>query len=259
VSFPLFPDKIGRPGMLTAEGMLAFRRRHGGLRGVEPPDAVVICLYNGVRRRLSWRYRFSRVRGFIGDLYVVRQRPRRVAVMVGLGMGAPAIANAAEELIAFGTRRLVILSLAGAVRPGLAPGSVVVCDRAVRDEGTSYHYLPPARDVRASAHLVAALDPALVAAGLLPTVGAVWSNDAPYRDTREEAVALAAEGVLAVEMESAGLFAVATVRGAEAASVLVIADSLAGHDWTPPPDMRALHRRMRAVLDALVETLGRTA
>jgi uridine phosphorylase len=256
MSFPLFPDKVGRPAMLSAERMVAFRRTHGALRGIDPPESVVICLYSGVMRRLSWRHRFSRVRGLPGELYVVRRTPRRVAVIGHVGIGAPAIANAAEELIAWGAQRLVLLSLAGGLRPDLVPGSVVVCDRALRDEGTSYHYLTPTRDVRASAALVTGLSAALAARGVAPRTGPTWSTDAPYRETHAEAAALRDEGVHAVDMESAGLFAVAEVRGVEAASVLVIGDSLAGAEWQAPPDLRALHRRIRSVLGTIVDALA---
>lgn len=241
--------------MLSADKMVAFRRSHGGLRGMEPPDDVVICLYTGLMRRLGWRHRLSRVRGFAGDLYIVRRSPRRVAVIGNVGIGGPAIVGLAEELIAWGAERLVIISLAGGLRSELAAGSVVVCDRAIRDEGTSYHYLPPARDVRASAALVPVLSACLAAHGITSAVGATWSTDAPYRETREEAEALRGEGVLAVDMESAGLFAVAHARGTSAASVLVLGDSLAGPAWTAPPDMRALHQRLRVVCDALVDGL----
>ncbi len=256
MTFPLFPGKIGRPGLLSPERMIEFRRAHGGLRGVGPASDVIVCLYRGVMRRLAWRHRFDRVRGFAGDLYLVRRTPRRVAVIGNVGFGGPAIVNLEEELIAWGARRLVVLSLAGGLAPRLATGSVVVCDRAIRDEGTSYHYLPPARDVRASDALTSLLSRGLAARGITSDRGPAWSTDAPYRETRDEVEALREEGVLAVDMESAGVFAAARVRGAEAASVLVIGDTLSSSGWSPPSDMAALHRRLRSVLDAIVSSLG---
>ncbi len=256
MSFPLFPEKVGRPGLLSPERMIAFRRSHGGLRGVEPATDVIVCLYRGLMRRIAWRHPFRHVRGFAGDMYVIRQAPRRVAVIGNVGIGGPAIVNLEEELIAWGARRVVVLSLAGGIAPGLATGSVVVCDRAIRDEGTSYHYLPPARDVRASDALASLLSRGLAARGITSARGPAWSTDAPYRETREETEALREEGVLAVDMESAGVFAAARVREAEAASVLVIGDTLRSSGWSPPSDMAGLHRRLRSVLDAIVSSLG---
>ncbi len=255
MGYPIFPDKHRLPPMVTAEQMLDFRRAHGALPSGDAPRGVVICLYTGVLRRFGWRHRSRHVRGFGGDLYLLERTGRRVGVLGNVGIGAPAITNAAEELMAWGTRRIILLSLAGGLRADLAPGSIVVIDRAIRDEGTSYHYLPPARDVPASAELVASIARTLDRRGLASVVGATWSTDAPYRETHEEARQFASEGALAVDMESAGLFAAGSTKGAEVASVFLVGDSLAGPRWSTPPDMRALHRRMKALLDALIEVL----
>lgn len=255
MSYPILPDKYQLPAMLTAEQMMEFRRTHGGLRGISAPESVILCLYKGVMRRFAWRYASRRVRGFLGDLYLVRRGGERVGVLGNFGIGAPALTNQAEELIAWGTRRLVILSLAGGLQPNLRPGNVVVCDRALRDEGTSYHYLPPARDVAASSNLSSLICAALGSRGISASLGATWSTDAPYRETQQEAEQFQKEGVMAVDMESAGLYAAAQVRHVEATSVFVIGDSLAGPRWSAPPDMHALHARLKQVLEALIGAL----
>jgi uridine phosphorylase len=255
VSYPVHPEKHRLPALLTAEQMIEFRRAHG-LREAHAPNGVVLCLYRGVMKRFGWKYRARRIDGFQADLYVTTRGGRRVGVAGNFGIGAPAATNLAEELIAWGAERLVILSLAGGIQPDLAPGSLVLCDRAIRDEGTSYHYLPPARDVAASSELVARIGGALDARGLDHVTGATWSTDAPYRETREEATAFQRDGVKAVDMESAGVFAAAQVREVSAASVLVVGDSLAGPRWSAPPDMRALHRKIETLLDTLIEVMA---
>ena len=255
MSYPIYPEKHRLPALLTADQMIEFRRAHG-LREANAPDGVVLCLYRGVMKRFGWKYRARRIDGFQADLYVVKRSGRRVGVVGNFGIGAPAATNLAEELIAWGAKRLVILSLAGGIQRGLAPGSLVLCDRAIRDEGTSYHYLAPARDVAASTELVARVSKALDARGLAHVTGATWSTDAPYRETREEATAFEREGVKAVDMESAGVFAAAQVRGVSVTSVLVVGDSLAGPRWSAPPDMRALHKKIETLLDTLIEVIG---
>ncbi len=255
-NFPVFPDKHKLPPLLRAEDMIEFRRRHGSLGDLPAPRSAILCLYKGAMNRFAWRHPSRRVKGFLGDLYVLKRTQGRVAVLGNFGIGAPAITSIADEMMAWGVQRLVILSLAGGLQPDLAPGSIVIADRALRDEGTSYHYLAPARDVQASPQLVSHLQAALAEGGLPSVVGAVWSTDAPYRETREEAELYGREGVKAVDMESAGLFAAAQVRGREAASVFVIGDSLAGPRWSAPPDMRALHVRLKGLLEALIGALG---
>jgi uridine phosphorylase len=254
VSYPVHPDKHRLDALVTAAQMIEFRRAHG-LREPYAPEGVILCLYRGVMKRFGWKYRARRVDGFQAEVYVTERRGRRVGVVGGFGIGAPAATNIAEELIAWGAKRIVILSLGGGVQPSLAPGSLVLCDRAVRDEGTSYHYLPPARDVAASASLVGTLSAALDSRGLAHVVGATWSTDAPYRESREEAAAFQRDGVQAVDMESAGVFAAAQVRGIDAATVLVVGDSLAGPRWSVPPDMRVLHRKVETLLSTLIDAL----
>jgi uridine phosphorylase len=255
MSYPVHPEKHRLEALLTAEQMIEFRRAHG-LKEAHAPEGIVLCLYRGVMKRFGWKYRARRIDGFQADLYVTERRGRRVGVVGNFGIGAPAATNLAEELIAWGAKRLVILSLAGGIQPDLAPGSLVVCDRAIRDEGTSYHYLPPARDVGASADLVARISKTLAARGIEHVTGATWSTDAPYRETREEATSYQREGVKAVDMESAGVFAAAQVRDVKAASVLVVGDTLAGPRWSAPPDMRALHKKIETLLDTLIEVVG---
>jgi uridine phosphorylase len=255
-NYPIYPDKHKLPALLSADDMIEFRRKHGGLGEVRAPRSVIICLYNGLMHRFAWKHPSRRVRGFLGDVYILKGTNDKVAVLGNFGIGAPAITSISDEMMAWGVQRIVILSLAGGLQPDLAPGSIVVSDRAIRDEGTSYHYLAPARDVQASSGLVSALTNALKQRGLDPTIGAVWSTDAPYRETRAEAESFQREGIKAVDMESAGVYAAAQLRGREAASTFVIGDSLAGPRWSAPPDMRTLHLRLKSLLDALIPSLA---
>lgn len=173
--------------------------------------------------------------------------------MGNFGIGSPVVANLAEEMIAWGSKRIVILSLAGGLQSNLAPGYIVICNRAIRDEGTSYHYLPPQKYVDASSSFASELESVFKKNGLSASIGSAWSTDAPYRESREEAELYQHEGALAVDMESAGLFAVGKMRGIETASVFVIGDSLAKPRWSAPPDMGALHQRLKKCFNVLTE------
>ena len=110
---------------------------------------------------------------------------------------------------------------------------MVVCDRAIRDEGVSHHYLAPDKYAGASPALTARLARALEAGGHAHTVGASWTTDAPYRETRAEVLRYQGEGVACVEMEAAALFAVAQYRRVEMGALFTITDSLASLEWRP--------------------------
>jgi uridine phosphorylase len=133
--------------------------------------------------------------------------------IVGLAVGAPFAVLVAEQLFVSGCRLLVSVTSAGQIAPlGPTPYFVLI-DRALRDEGTSHHYLPPATFADADAALA---ECAFAAASVLPVPvhrGTVWTTDAPYRETEEAIAAARALGALAVEMEAAALYAFARARG----------------------------------------------
>ena len=166
MSFPIYPEKYKLPALVTAAQMLAFRRGQGGLKGLQAPQGAVLCLYNGVIKHFPWKYPSRHIGAFQCDLYLLNKTAGRVGVLGNFGMGAPALVALAEQMAAWGTRRLVILSLTGGLQPALKPGDIVLADSAVRDEGTSYHYLPPAERVQASPALVASIGRALTARAL---------------------------------------------------------------------------------------------
>ena len=135
-NYPIYPDKHKLSPLLRAEDMIEFRRKHGGLGDLPAPRSALLCLYRGAINRFAWKYPARRVKGFLGDLYVLKRSHGRVAVLGNFGIGAPAIASIADEMMAWGVQQLVILSLAGGLQPDLTPGSIVIADRAIRDEGT---------------------------------------------------------------------------------------------------------------------------
>jgi uridine phosphorylase len=118
----------------------------------------------------------------------------------------------AEEVFASGCKLLVSMTSAGQIRPVAAPPYFVIIDRALRDEGTSYHYLPPSDYSLADQHLVRLAAESLAAEGITGQIGATWTTDAPFRETADAVAAARDDGILAVEMEAAALYAFATAR-----------------------------------------------
>jgi len=145
------------------------------------------------------------------------------------GVGGPAAALVLEKCIAAGTRRVVSVGFGGGLVPGTRAGDVCLALEAVPDDGVTPHYLAPGHrpqaDGRESAALAAALAP--------ERRGTVWSTAAPYRETRDAVAAHRASGVLAVDMETAAVLAVAAYRGVPASAVLVITDVLGDAGWRP--------------------------
>jgi uridine phosphorylase len=146
------------------------------------------------------------------DLYTFPIAGRTVGI-VGCAVGAPFAVLIAEELFAAGCKLLISLTSAGQIVAAGPTPYFVIIDRALRDEGTSYHYAPPSDFAAADKTLVSVAAAAATSAGLSLLVGASWTTDAPFRETEHAVEAARARGVLAVEMEAAALYALAGAKG----------------------------------------------
>ncbi|MDI6893479.1 MAG: nucleoside phosphorylase [Bacillota bacterium] len=172
-------------------------------------------------------------------------------------IGAPAAGMLMEALIASGVGRILMVGAAGSLSPRCRIGDIVLPTWGVREEGTSYHYLPPGAACRPSPALLAELRTAL--AGMRVTEGGVWTMDSPCRETRDKVEQYAREGVLAVEMECTALMSIAMYRHIEFAAVLFISDELFGESWEEGYRTERVATTLEAVCHALPRVLGRRA
>ncbi len=255
MTFPHFPAKHAEDALVRPARFLEFLRSIGKYPTIEVPEAVILCYQASLLEHVREHHPGTSGDGYLAGLLLPDDAGGRVGVYGGFGIGAPIAALRLEDLIAFGVRRVVSIGTAGSLQDDLAVGDLVVCERAIRDEGTSHHYLPPARHAHASVPLTIRLRAALDGAGREHRVGTTWTIDAPYRETIAEVRRYQAEGVATVEMEAAALFAVATCREIDLAAAFSISDSLAGLEWNPrfgsPETRDGLEALYRAALDAL--------
>ncbi len=147
------------------------------------------------------------------------------------GVGAPISAGMLEAAIALGCSKFIACGGAGVLDRDIAVGHIIVPVAAIRDEGTSYHYLPPGREVAASPEGVAAIQETLEKHQIDYILSKSWTTDAPYRETAAQVQLRRSEGCLAVEMEAAAFFAVAQFRGVLLAQMLYGGDDVSGGEW----------------------------
>jgi uridine phosphorylase len=265
VPYPNLEGKHAHDALVSAEDFVRYWASQGRLPGeFTAPTGVVMLwqrpVWDGVLRRGGVTAFSPTPRGgarptaFLG-LHTFDATGGAVGVIGGFGIGAPAATVVLESLAALGVRHFVGVGTAGALVTGLEAGDVVVCSRAVRDEGVSHHYLPPGRWAEPSPALTARLTAALDAAGLDPAPGASWTVDAPYRETVVEAEHYVADGAAVVEMEAAALYSVGRVRGVDVASAFAVSDSLAGGEWVPHFAHPRLAERLGALVPAAVDAL----
>lgn len=202
------------PSVFRPAALLREARRQKDLPAVEVPAVCILDPDGDVVRRLR---RDRRARPFEGwpcyhtqlDCFALGGR---TVGIIGCAVGAPFAVLVAEQLFASGCRFLLSLTSSGQITPSGPTPYFVVIDRALRDEGTSYHYAAPSDFAEADAGLVGKAVAALGASGRSVFVGPTWTTDAPFRETAEAIEAARARGVLAVEMEAAALYTFARVN-----------------------------------------------
>jgi uridine phosphorylase len=209
---PILTGKdYGAPSAFTPESLLREARRQKAA-AAEPVPAICLLDPDGdILRRLKAEGRASRHAGWVcyhTDLYVFEEEGLTIGV-VGCAVGASFAVLVAEELFASGCRLLISITSSGQLQPVATPPYFILVDRALRDEGTSYHYLPPGTYSGGPDKLLERLSGAFDDLGVPVLKGATWTTDAPFRETEQAIAAMRRRGLLAVEMEAAALYAFA--------------------------------------------------
>lgn len=202
------------PSVFTPEALLREARRQKGIGAGGVPEICILDPDGDIVRHLIATGRARRHplwACYHTDLNAFEHKGQSYGI-VGCAVGAAFAVLVAEELFASGCKLLISMTSAGQIVPVQAPPYFIIIDRALRDEGTSYHYLPPAEYSLADERLTRLAEEALVAAGLAAQVGAAWTTDAPFRETAAAITAAREAGILAVEMEASALYAFAAAR-----------------------------------------------
>jgi len=212
---PLMRGKdYAAPSVFRPENLLREARRQKGLPLQDVPEVCVLDPDGDIVRHLQAARGALRAPGWAcyhTELYTMDDGRVRFGI-VGFAVGAPFAVLVAEQLFASGCRLLISITSSGQIAPGGPTPYFVLIDKALRDEGTSYHYMPPSTFAEAEPMLVDQVMDALACGTVNVQRGATWTTDAPYRET-EIAIKMARElGVLAVEMEAAALYAFARAR-----------------------------------------------
>jgi uridine phosphorylase len=213
-SAPIFETKhYGEASVFAAENMIREARRQKNITNKTIPEICVLdpdgdlmryTQRHGATLCQSWACYHTQMFVFDHDGLILG--------IIGNAVGSAFAVLLAEQAFASGCQLLISLSSAGQITPVAEGPYFVLIERALRDEGTSYHYLPPSRYAEAPPALIAKIAAAGKAGGIKLQVGASWTTDAPFRETATAIEAARAEGILAVEMEAAALYAFAAAR-----------------------------------------------
>ncbi|PCH69580.1 MAG: uridine phosphorylase [Rhodobacteraceae bacterium] len=255
---PILTDKYPRDqSVFRPENLLREGRRQRGLTQGKVPD---VCLLDPDGDIVRWLRASGRAQRcgvwacYHTDLFTFTHEGREIGV-IGNAVGASFAVLLAEQLFASGCQLLISITSAGQIAETIPSPCFVLIDKALRDEGTSYHYLAPSDFAPAPAPVLARLKGAFDALPFSVVKGAAWTTDAPYRETEKAIAANRDRGILAVEMEAAALYAFAAARGKSVVCFAHITNQMAqsGDDFEKGEADGALTSLavVRAVSDAL--------
>jgi uridine phosphorylase len=227
VTFPKIGEKHRFAPLFTAAQAMKGKPRL--------PEKIIFVYSIRLERMIRKRLRlvgFRHPSGITASTNFTKHMTRdKKLALVRLVLGAPFTAIMMEEAIACGGKEFLILGTAGAINDNMSISDVVLCSKAVRDEGTSHHYLKTSTYAYPDNGMTRKMSMALSKNGIEFSEGATWTTDAGYVETVREVKHYKKMGVLTVEMEAAALFAVARKRKVKAAAVFAISDIL-GKKWS---------------------------
>ena len=150
-----------------------------------------------------------------------------------MSCGAPMCAALCEDVFQMGCSTIILYGTCGVLDSNISDCSLIIPDTAVRDEGTSYHYMPASDEIPVNERYGKAFSDMLTGYGIKHTVGKVWTTDAIYRETRTKIEKRKAQGCICVDMECSAAAAVSKFRNKDILHFFYAADALDSEEWDP--------------------------
>lgn len=175
---------------------------------------------------ISWRVNAN----MTFPVYKVSYRGVNIAITM-IGVGAPVSAQSLEYLFAIGIKSVVVLGTCGVLDKSIPEGSIILPSAAIRDEGTSYHYLPPSDEIVINYNHLDWIEERLQEMGIEYHVGKVWTTDGFYRETQAKMLKRKEQGCICVDMECAANAAVSQYRQRDVIQIFHAADNLDADKW----------------------------
>jgi len=243
--------------VLQPSELLAYRRANGQLPDFPSPRAVIFAPQKSLASYIRWRHPLKRIKGFLGEFYLLKRTNGQIALSTNFGIGAPVVAGLTDEFAALGVRQFVLIGMAGGLQPVLTTGSLVIATSVLRGEGVSQHYLPPHPTVDSDSEMVQSISQILTQQNRPHCLGVTWTTDAPFREVRKDVLEHQRQGVLAVDMEAAAMLSVARSMNISALAVFSIADQLSGGHWRMTSDLHPAQNGLTILFDTALEFLMR--
>ncbi|MBL4931876.1 nucleoside phosphorylase [Clostridium paridis] len=205
------------------------------IKKINMSESVVMCFYSEVIEKLSNDGRLKEIKTLYSQIgkhpiYELDYKGKKVTVFHP-GVGAALGASLMEEVIALGGRKFISCGSGGVLDKDIAVGNIIVPNSAIRDEGTSYHYVEPSREISINNKAIEAIEKTLKAHKCNYILAKTWSTDSFYRETKDMMKLRKDEGCLVVEMECSAFCAVAEYRNVIFGQMIYSGDDISCEEW----------------------------
>lgn len=205
------------------------------IKKVDMPEQVIMCFYSEVIDKLLKEGKVKEIRTLYSQIgkhpvYELEHKGKKV-IAFHPGVGAPLGVGLMEEVIALGGKKFICCGSGGVLDKNITAGHILVPTSAIRDEGTSYHYVKPSREISVNSEAVKAIEKILKAHNCSYILVKTWSTDSFYRETRDKMKLRKDEGCLAVDMECSAFCAVAEYRNVIFGQMIYSGDDISCEEW----------------------------
>lgn len=221
-----------KPSVFLPENLLREARRQKGITELVIPEICILDPDGDIEEYVIHKHNAQLNKAWAcyhTKLFEFEYNKRKVGI-IGRAVGASFAVLLAEQLFASGCRLLLSMTSSGQLVQAMEPPYFILIEKAVRDEGTSYHYLPPSQFSFINGDLKNDLQEAFVNLGQRILTGSTWTTDAPYRETEEVIKYYKSIGIHAVEMEASALYAFAEAKGKRVICFAHVTNQLASID-----------------------------
>jgi uridine phosphorylase len=205
------------------------------IKPMDVPESCVLCFFSEAIEKILTEYPNKIVscyksEGINFPLYEMDYKGEKIG-LIQAAVGSPHAVGQIDELTALGFKKFIACGMCGVLQKELAVGHLIIPIAAVRDEGASYHYVKPSREILANERIVNIIESVLQELEIPYIKAKTWTTDAFYRETPLKVSQRKEEGCVTVEMEASAYMAASQYNNVEFGQILCAGDSLAGVEW----------------------------
>lgn len=242
--------------IVSPKKYLRYREKIGKGPRCNIPKGIIFCYQQSLINHIENNHKTTKDYGFTSELQLLNDTNNQIGIFTRIEVGAPIVTMLLEQMIAFGVKKFITIGTAGTLQEDINIGELIICDSAIREEGTSNHYLKKSKYAYASKGMTEKIKKSFQKYNQDYKIGSSWTTDAPYRETIVKAKKYQKEGIVTVDMESSALFSVAKFRNVQMGAIFTISDSLAKFKWNPqhfhPSTEKGLEKIYKIAVNALL-------